>query len=340
MKKWILGVLILVLLGGAYYAYTIYKAGFLPNIQVTDDDSVLLVYPEMNLKAVADTLDSKGLLKNKQALLSWADKKGVDDNIKPGRYQLKNGMLTNTLLNTLVSGNQTPLNVTLHNIDNVYSLAGKLAGYLEPDSISFLQFFQNETAISAYNLTPQTVTSVFIPNTYEFYWTSSPGKVLDRMLREYNAFWTEDRLMKASDESLTPLEVITLASIVEKETVQADEKPIVARLYLNRLKQRIKLQSDPTVIYAINLDYPKRRITRVYFKDLEYESPYNTYQNFGLPPGPIKIPQKSSIEAVLNAPIHKYIFMVADPKRPGYHSFATSLRQHNINRRIYINSLD
>ncbi len=315
-----------------YFGYTEYKAGYLPNIEVSETKSgVVKVYPNTVLNSFLDTLDAYGYLKNRKDFKKWADRKGVEGNLKPGRYRLKNNMTNNGLLNMLIAGNQTPLNVTLHDISDIYELSGRLSKYLMDDSLTFLTFFNSGENLNAYDLNPQTVTSVFIPNTYEFYWTTTPNKVLERMLREYKTYWTDARKEKAEKEGLTPLEAITLASIVEKETIKSDEKPLVARLYLNRLKQNIKMESDPTVIYGINLDFPKRRITRVYYKDLEYASPYNTYQNLGLPPGPIKIPARSSIEAVLNAPQHDFIFMVADPERPGYHSFGENYRQHLIN---------
>lgn len=315
-----------------YFGYKEYKAGYLPNVEVTDaQNGIVKVYVNTSLKAFLDTLDSYAYLKSREDFEKWAKRKGVEGDLKPGRYKLKNNMTNNKLLNMLVAGNQAPLNVTLHDISDIYELSGRLSKYLMTDSITFLGFFNSSENLKAYDLNPQTVTSVFIPNTYEFYWTTAPNKVLERMLKEYETYWTEERKDKAAEEGLSPLEVITLASIVEKETIKSDEKPLVARLYLNRLKQNIKMESDPTVIYGINLDFPKRRITRVYYKDLEYESPYNTYQNLGLPPGPIKIPAQSSIEAVLNAPQHDFIFMVADPQRLGYHSFAKNYRQHLVN---------
>ncbi len=340
MKKILIlsGLLVVAFL--SYKGYAFYKAGFVPNVKVDGGSNpVLLVYPGQSLEGLKDTLKSRKLLQDTEAFDTWARYKGLKGKSKPGRYLLKDGQTNNSLVNMLKAGNQEPLNVTLYDISDSYVLAGKLGSYLMADSLSFLALFQNDTVLQKYGLEPRTLTSVFLPNTYEFYWTISPGAVLQRMKKEYDRFWTDERKAKAKALGLSPAEVVTLASIVEKETIKADEKPLVARLYLNRLEKGIKLESDPTVIYGINLDHPKRRITRVYFKDLKYPSPYNTYQHFGLPPGPIKIPAISSIEAVLNAPTHNYIFMVADPERPGYHSFAVNYRQHLVNANKYRRSL-
>lgn len=336
LKRIILIACLIGLAVAGYYGYTFYKAGYMPNVSLaTSAKAEVFVRPEQSLETLLDSLEERRVFRDFAGFKQWVERKGLAGRLKPGRYVLRDGQTSNSVANMFASGSQTPLNVTLHDIINIYDLAGTLDRYLMADSLSFLKLFQDSEALRAYDLEPRTLTAVFLPNTYEFYWTSGPEEVLKRMKKEYDRFWTAERTEKARTLGLSPIEVVTLASIVEKETVKSDEKPLVARLYLNRLQQGIKMESDPTVIYGINLDYPKRRITRVYYKDLEYESPYNTYRNMGLPPGPIKIPAISSINAVLNAPQHKYIFMVADPARPGYHSFAVNYRQHQNNVNEY-----
>jgi UPF0755 protein len=335
----LLGVVLIVGLAG-YIGYNLYKAGYMPNVSLENSTKAeVYIRPGQSLEALLDTLNAQQLLRDPEGFKRWAERKKLESSLKPGRYVFRDGQTSNSVVNMVASGSQTPLNVTLHDIIDIYDLAGTLDRYLMTDSVSFLSLFKDEAALQVYGLEPRTLTGVFLPNTYEFYWTASPEDVLKRMKKEYDRFWTEERVAKAARVGLSPMEAVTLASIVEKETVKSDEKPLVARLYLNRLEQGIKMESDPTVIYGINLDYPKRRITRVYYKDLEYASPYNTYRNAGLPPGPIKIPAISSIEAVLNAPAHNYIFMVADPARPGYHNFAVNYRQHVNNVNVYRRSL-
>ncbi len=338
MKK-IIGITVSVVIAlAAYLGYGYYQKVFRPNTAL-DSDFELFIPRGAQVEDVIDSLSSNGVLKDVSGFKWVLGKKGYDQ-VRPGRYVLQPGMNNNEIVNKLRSGSQDPVRLVLHDISGVYELAGKLAARLEPDSMTFLEMLTSSDDLKPYEVNPQTATVYFLPNTYELYWTTSPQQLMARMQDEFYRFWTDERLRKAKDMNLTPTEVVTLASIVEKETTKADEKDEVAGLYYNRIKKGMKLQSDPTVIYAINMDYPQRKITRVYFKDLTYSSPYNTYQNNGLPPGPIKIPALSTIDAVLNHKKHDYIFMVADPERPGYHNFATTLRGHNINRDKYINWLN
>ena len=178
---------------------------------------------------------------------------------------------------------------------------------------------------------------MYIPNSYEFFWNVEPNEFRERMLEEYNNFWNEKRIKQAESTGLSKKEIIVLASIVQKESVKLDERPIIAGVYLNRLKKRMRLQADPTVIYSIKSYYNNfdTIIRRVLYRDLKLKSPYNTYKIKGLPPGPISMPDISSIDAVLDSRSHDYIFFVADPYNPGYHLFASTLRQHNKNKRVY-----
>ena len=263
---------------------------------------------------------------------------GKKDFSKPrsGRYLLKEGMSNNDLVNLLRSGNQAPIRLSFNNQDTLEKLAGRVAQQLETDSISLLSSFTDSTFLSKNNLTEASVLQIFIPNSYEFYWNTSPKKFRDKMLKEYNLFWNSSRSKKAVALNLSKSEIITLASIVQKETAKAIERPIVAGLYLNRLKKGWPLQADPTIIYCIRNNKGQDFVVkRVLTADLEIKSPYNTYKNKGLPPTLISMPDISAIDGVLNAQKHSYFYMCANIDKLGYHTFARSLTQHNRNAAKY-----
>jgi len=336
LKKAIIAAFVVVLAVGAWIGYGYYKKVWAVNTTMDSDEEVIFYVPTgATYPEVIDSLQSADILKDLEDFEWVAEKKNYPSLVKPGRYLLKGKMTNNELVNKLRAGDQDPIRITLHNISGIYELAGQLGQKLEPDSLSFLSLFKSSEALSAFGVDEQTVTAYFLPNTYEVWWNTSATAFLKRMRKEFDKYWTESRIQKANQLDLTPVEVVTLASIVEKETVKPDEKPMVAGLYLNRLERGMLLQSDPTSVYGYKLDYPNQVIKRVYNKHIRYDSPYNTYIYAGLPPGPIKIPALSSVDAVLDYDDHNYIFMAADPDRPGYHNFATNLRQHNINARKY-----
>ena len=240
-------------------------------------------------------------------------------------------MNTNQIVNMLRSGRQDPVDVTFNNVRFKEDLAEKVSKYIWADSVSILNLFSDEKLITGFGFTTETFRTMFIPNTYEFYWTTSAEEFAQRMKIEYDKFWTETRKAKAKKIELSPEEVIILASIVQSETVKPDEMKRIAGLYLNRLKRGILLQADPTIKYAVG-DYS---IKRVLNKHLEIDSPYNTYKYAGLPPGPIMFPEVSAIDAVLNYETHNYIYMCAKEDFSGYHNFAKTLSQHNRNAAKY-----
>lgn len=266
----------------------------------------------------------------------WVAAKKNFSNPKPGRYVLTAGMSNNDLVNILRSGRQTPFKLSFNNQDTLEKFAGRIAEQIEADSISLLTSFKEEAFLSKNNLTEKSVLQILIPNTYEFYWTVSPENFRAKMLVSYKRFWNENRLQKAKKLNLTKSEVITLASIVQKETAQNSERPIVAGLYLNRLNDGWPLQADPTIIYCVKeikgQDYVVKRVLTV---DLEINSPYNTYKNKGLPPTLISMPDISAIDGVLNATKHNYFYMCASIDKIGYHEFAKTLTQHNRNAAKY-----
>lgn len=255
---------------------------------------------------------------------------------KAGKYILKKGMSNNDIVNLLRSGNQTPVKVAFNNQDTLEKLAHRIATQVETDSTKLMQAFLDPLFLKENNFSEKAVLGIFIPNRYEVYWTISAEKFRDKMLKEYTLFWNSRRTESAKKLNLSKKEVITLASIVQKETTQLAERPIVAGLYLNRLKKGWPLQADPTVIFCIREKKGQNTvIKRVLTTDLKIDSPYNTYLYKGLPPGVISMPDVSAIDAVLNASKHNYYYMCANTEKIGFHTFAKTLSQHNRNAEKY-----
>jgi UPF0755 protein len=270
-----------------------------------------------------------------------ANKKNYPNTIKPGKYFISEGMNNNELVNLLRSGKQIPVKVSFNNQDTFQKLAGRISQQIEADSISLLNSFNNQEFIQQNGFNQYTAIGMYIPNTYEFFWNTSADAFVKKMLQEYKIFWNTSRLEKAKKQQLSPIEVMNLASIVQKETAMVSERPIVAGLYLNRLHNNWPLQADPTVIFALKIKFGEDTIIkRVLKKDLEIASPYNTYKNIGLPPGPITMPDITSVEAVLNAKQHDYYYMCASITKIGEHEFAKTLSQHNRNAVKYQNWLN
>jgi UPF0755 protein len=266
-----------------------------------------------------------------------ANKKNYPNTIKPGKYQIAEGMSNNDLVNLLRSGKQTPVKISFNNQDTFEKLAGRISEQIEADSISLIKAFKDETFLNEHQFNSKTSLGIYIPNTYEFYWNTSAELFRARMLQEYKNFWNATRSEKAKKLGLTKNQVITLASIVQKETASIKERPIVAGLYLNRYQNNWPLQADPTVIFALKeqANDDDLVIKRVLTKDLAVDSPYNTYQIIGLPPGPIAMPDITSIDAVLNPAQHNYFYMCASITNIGEHEFSNSLSQHNANAAKY-----
>ena len=246
-------------------------------------------------------------------------------------------MNNNELVDRLRSGN-SPVKVIFNNQERLENLAGRVSEQIEADSLSLLEAFNDREFLKENDFNARTAIGMYVPNQYEFYWNTSAVEFRDRMKKEYDRFWNANRLKKAEEIGLSPREVITMASIVQKETAKVDERPKVAGVYMNRYKDGWKLDADPTVIYAIkqktgNFD---TIIKRVLYKDLELDSPYNTYKYREIPPGPIWMPDISSIDAVLNYENHDFYYFVADVKNFGYHKFAKNLAQHNRNKQEYV----
>lgn len=269
-----------------------------------------------------------------------AQLRSYPDNVKPGRFLLKKGMSAFQLVSAM--RRNVPVKLAFNNQERLENLCERISSQIEPDTKKMLATFRDSVFLQKNGFTEETVFAMFLPNTYEFYWNVSAEKFRDKMLEEYNRFWTKERLAKATELNMTPVQVITLASIVHKETVKKSERPTVAGVYLNRLKDGMKLQADPTVIYALKLrdnDF-EQVIKRVLYNDLFIASPYNTYQNEGLPPGPIAMPDIDAIDAVLNAEKHNYLYFCASVERFGYHEFAATMAQHDVNAKKYADWLN
>jgi UPF0755 protein len=317
----------------ALWSYQLYKYIFRENVKTLH---TIIIPEEATFDQVLDSLRKYDIVINYKAFIWVSKKKEYPELIKPGRYLFQPGMNTNQMVNLLRGGIQEPLNVTFNNARFKEDLAGKVSKYIEADSLSLLELFQDEEQMAEWGFTPENYKAMFIPNTYEFYWTTTAEEFAERMKLEFDKFWNEERRAKAEKAGLTPTEVTTLASIVSEETVKGDELSRVAGVYINRLKRGIPLQADPTVKFAVG-DFTLNRILNSH---LDIESPYNTYKYAGLPPGPINFPEIAAIDAVLNYEEHNYIYMCAREDFSGYHNFARTLSEHNRNAEAYRAALD
>ncbi len=316
--------------------YAKYKKVVQPNLTMEENFSLYLT-SDPQMESVTEQLKNANILNDEASFYWWATKKKLGENLHPGRYILKNGMSNRDIVNLLMSGRQTPVNVTFNNIRTKKDFAGRIGEQIEADSIDFVKYFDTTTYFKSLGLTKDNFMTLFIPNTYELYWNTDAASFIKRMEKEHAAFWSPARLNKAKEIGLTPQEVHILASIVYSENDRAsDEASRIAGVYMNRIHKGMKLEADPTVKFAIG-DFAKKRI---YFADLEIESPYNTYKYAGLPPGPIHMPPIKYIDAVLNYEKNDYIFLCGRGDGSGRHYFAKTLAEHNRNRAMYINTLN
>ncbi len=335
IKKIILIVVLVGLVAGGIFAYNVYGAIFNPNTAFNNDEATLFIGSEDHFEEVKNALEP--LLKDLDSFIQIASKKGYSGNVKAGKYVIRKGMNNNDIVNALRSRN-IPVKVAFNNQERLENLAGRIAAQIEPDSLTLLKAFQDSEFLKESGFNEDTKLAMYIPNSYEFFWNISATKFRDRMLKEYQRFWNTERMAKAKALRLDPIEVVSLAAIVHKETAKVDERPRVAGLYLNRVRKRMLLQADPTVIYSLkkNQNNFDLVIKRVLLKDLKIDSPYNTYKYTGIPPGPITMPDISAVDAVLGSENHDYLYMVANVENFGYHKFAKTLAQHNQNKVQYI----
>lgn len=317
------------------YGYMLYRDIFASNTNFSDQEVYLFIPSNTDYEGVKKVISP--FIEDMDRFEKVAEKKDYPQREeKSGRFLLKKGMNSNEIINSLRQN--VPVNIAFNNQERLENFAGRIGTQIEADSLSLLNAFTDQKFLEENGFTKENVLSMFVPNSYEFFWNTSAVKFRNKMLKEYHKFWTEERLEKAKKLNLTPIQVSILASIVHKETVKEDERPKVAGVYLNRLVRGTKLEADPTVIYAVKLqsnDF-NQIIKRVLNKDLATDSPYNTYMYEGLPPGPIAMPDITALDAVLNPEKHNYIYFCASVTRFGYHEFGVTLAQHEANRRKYV----
>ncbi len=335
--KIIVAAIVIITISAAIAAWRLYHAIYQPNVFLGERKTTHIYIPTgSGFNDVKAILYKNGMIINTNTFEWLAEKKNYKENIRPGRYLIMEDMGNNELINLLRSGKQDPVMLTFNNIRTKEQLAGNISKQLEADSVSILKLLNDRELLHQYNLKPETSKLLFIPNTYEFYWNTSARQLFDRMHREYSAFWNEQRLQKTHRLNLTPVEIGVLASIVQLETSKRDEYARVAGVYINRLKKNMRLQADPTVIFAVG----DLSIRRVLNRHLEIDSPYNTYKYDGLPPGPITLPETRVIDGVLNHEKHEYLYFCARDDFSGYHAFAKTYAQHLINARKFQQALN
>ncbi len=335
IKKILVAVAILGLVIAGVIAYMIYQTMFVSNTAFNND--VAHVYIPTNATYQDVRAELEPLLKDINKFDALAKRKKYNTNIKAGKYAIKKGMNNNDIVNSIRSNN-IPVKLSFNNQESLERLAGRISTQIEADSVALFMVMSSPEFLKSNGFTPQTALGMYIPNSYQVFWNTSAEQYRERMLKEYHNFWNDERMAKAKEINLTPDQVMTMASIVQKETAKVDERKRVAGVYMNRLKIGMPLQADPTVIYAMKLTSGNfdQIIKRVLYKDLVIDSPYNTYKYAGLPPGLITMPDISSIDAVLNYEHHDYFYFVANVENFGYHKFAKTLSQHNANRQEYV----
>ena len=322
------------LLIAGYFAYYVYSAMFVANTTFNTKEVYIQIASNENYSDVRTKLEP--LLKNINSFDALAARKKYVSNVKAGRYVIKKDMTNNDIINSIRSRN-VPMRLSFNNQNSLELLAGRIATQIEADSVSLLEAMTDEDFYADTNFSEATALGMYLPNSYEVFWNLSAEGFRDRMLKEYNRFWTDSRQAKAKALGLNRDEVMALASIVYEESKQVSEQPRIAGVYINRLKNKWTLDADPTLKFAAYKlpKYKNTIIKHVLNVHKEIESPYNTYKNQGLPPGLIAMPDLSAIDAVLNYEKHGYFFFVVDVKKPGYHKFSKSIAQHNQYAREY-----
>ncbi|OPZ95015.1 MAG: putative aminodeoxychorismate lyase [Firmicutes bacterium ADurb.Bin419] len=327
---WIVITLLLIAIVGII---TVRQTIFKPfNLKET---AYIYIDKEKNYEDVISQL-KKANLPSEQMFRLLSERMNYYNNVKTGRYAIKDGMTMPDVIRMLRSGNQTPVSITFNNMRTKENLAGRISQQLMMDSIELLNALNDAEKVKELGFNENTLVAMFVPNTYEVYWDTSVDNLLSRMKKEFDRFWNNDRKANAEKLGLSPIQISTLASIVEEEATYSDEYPIVAGLYLNRLKKGMRLEADPTVKFAVG-DFSLRRIL---FRHLEVESPYNTYKNTGLPPGPIRIPSIKAIDGTLSPQSHNYLFMCAKDDLSGRHNFAITHAEHSRNAARYQQALN
>ena len=332
MKLWKLIVVIL-LLGAGILGYFAYNIIYRPNVPNQLDQQILEVPNNSNFDELVRLLIEQSFIEDESSfrlvskLMKYDQKKHY-----AGRFKILPNWNNRELISLLRSGRQAPVDVTINAVRQLSDMAGKVSRYIEVDSLTLLEYLRNPENLQKWGYTSENILSLFIPNTYEFYWDTTPKKFVARMIKEHNNYWSQkNREQSIKKHGITKSEAYTLASIIEKETTNPKERRTISGVYHNRLKRNIALQADPTVVFAVG-DFSIRRVLN---KHLSFKSPYNTYLNTGLPPGPIYMPTLASLEAAIFPEENDYIFFCAKPGYENEHSFASTLREHNRNAKIF-----
>ena len=334
-----IAVAVVLILGFLGY-YFIGRAIWSNNINISGESKEIFISGGASFEDVVNILKDSSIIKSEATFRTAASLMRYNkEKVPAGRYEILSNWSNQQLISKLRSGNQDAQKVVINNIRTIYDLAGKAARYFETDSIGFLTYLKNPTISAGLGYTQDDFLTMFIPNTYEMFWTTTPEKFVARMKKEHDTFWTEERENKIKQHNLDKKQAYIVASIVEKESNYDPERPTIAGVYLNRLKAGEKLQADPTVVFATG----EFTLQRVLFSHLKIDSPYNTYMYSGLPPGPICMPSVSSLNAVINAEDHEYMFVCAKPDNSGIHAFARDYGEHQKNAAAFsawLNSLN
>jgi UPF0755 protein len=334
LRKFIVAMVIILIIALAFTGLNYYLKYFSPN--VTNKQEYLYIHTGANFNDVYKTIREEGIVKDSATFYWAAGNMNYVNRVKPGRYHLHEGMSNRRLINMLASGTQEPVTLSFHNLRLKEQFAGFVSKKLEPDSAAIISLLDSASYVKQYGFTTDDVYTMFLPNSYQLYWNTTPEKFFKRMYANYEKFWTPERKQKAAAINLDPIKVSILASIVDAEALHDDEMPTIAGLYLNRLKKGMKLEADPTVIFAEH-DFT---IHRVLSKYLTINSPYNTYLHTGLPPGPIMMPSVNAVNSVLDYKKSGYVYMCAKEDFSGYHNFATNVADHLANARRFQQALN
>lgn len=331
--RWVSFLILSILLAaGLYEGLRIFG----PNTQPFADNRYVYIRTGSSYDQVKQALQQQGIIRNLQSFDWLARRIGYPSHVLAGRYRIHRGMSNFQILRVLHSGRQTPVDLVLNKVRTKQDLAALISSNLEADSISVMELLDDPVYLRRYHLDTNTALCVVLPDTYQLYWNSSAETVFQRFVKASHRFWTPQRLALADSLNLSPNQVYILASIVEEETNKPHDKPLIASVYLNRLRMGMRLSADPTVKYAVG-DFLLKRITD---KQTAVASPYNTYLHSGLPPGPICTPSTETINAVLHAATTNYLYFCARPDFSGYHAFASTFQQHLEHARRYQKFLD
>lgn len=331
MKKTLIIASILAGITAIYLGWTLFG----PTISIPEK-KYFYIRTGSNYETVKQSLLDKKIIHSKFWLNFVAKRLKYTSHIKPGKYEIKNGMSLFGLIRMLKSGNQTAVRLVINKIRTKEDLAGKIGKTFEADSAAAISFLTNNDSLSSFGLDTNTVMTIVIPNSYMFWWNGSVHKIIARLKDQHDKFWDGNRAKQANILGFSPAQIYTIASIVEEETLKEEDKGKIASVYINRISKDMKLEADPTVKYAMR----NFGLKRILHGHLNFPSPFNTYQNKGLPPGPICTPSINTIDAVLNAPKTDYIFFVAKPDLNGYSNFSATYPEHQKYARAYQQALD